>query len=70
MARAVRKPTPPTDREIFKTEAAALAGISVRTLDAWVVAGTFPQPRRFGTGPRPRPRWLLSEILRHLGRTA
>lgn len=45
------------ERYLSKSELAAIYGVTTRTLDNWLAAGTLPQPDRTPSG---RPRWLES----------
>ncbi len=43
-------------------QAAATAGVGLRTWLRWSACGLAPRPRRIGLGPRPATRWAVEEI--------
>lgn len=53
-------PNPPLPLIITKKEAAALIGVSERTIQRWIQAGKFPLPKR--VTPTSRLRWARADI--------
>ena len=49
-----------TQLVIHKKEAAAMLGVSQRTIQRWIKDGKFPQPKR--VTPTSRPRWARADI--------
>lgn len=60
---AAAAPLPPDGGELLtELQVCALVKLRPRTIQAYVASKRFPQPIRFGKGPRARKRWRRSTV--------
>lgn len=51
------------DGYMTKANVAARYGVAVVTIERWIKEEkAFPKPYRFGSGPRPKPLWKISDL--------